>query len=287
MHFSPLKHNPISFYILDKWLDFQCHNVRGYIFVATTGRSGSSSLTRIFTALENAVCFHEPHPIMTNDVPPGMDSTTYFKKLFWLKKIYVKRAARQHDYYIETNHQFIKNFCDMAVTEFGNRLKVIHLVRTPQESALSFYQIDSIPGKTARGKSYLLDPSSDSNILDLRDLLFGDGEFSHDFYKCLWYWYETEARVQRFTKSHPHVPVFRLDTEGLNNSDTLARMFSCLNIVFNMDRLRRVTGTRDNTKSDQKSKSITPDEVNSMHNHLFQLLEQRYGNIISELGCTS
>jgi Sulfotransferase domain len=278
MQFNILKHNPFSFFIVNKWLDLQCCNVKGFVFVATTGRSGSSSLAKIFEAVENAVCFHEPHPIMFNDIPPDIDRNKYFRNLFNVKKVYIKRAARRHDYYIETNHQFVKNFSDLALSEFQKKLKVIHLIRTPVESAMSFYQIDSVPGVSERGKLYLLDPADKNNILNMQGILYNDGEFKHDLYKCLWYWYEIEARITAFKKLYSTVPVFKLETLDLNNYTPLEKMFHTLDIDFSVEKLESLVGSKENTKLDQKSRTLDNDEVAYMHNLFFEQLSQMYSS---------
>lgn len=276
MQCNILKHNPFSFFIVNRVLNYQCRNVKGYIFVATTGRSGSNSLAKIFDAVDDGVCFHEPHPIMYDDFSGSSDKGRYFDRLFEIKKVYIKRAARLHRYYIETNHQFIKNFAQRTVAAFGEKIKIIHLVRSPIEVAMSFYRINSIPGKSARGQLYLLDPAADNNILDLRDTLFNNKSFSHDLYKCFWYWYEIEARIVALNNLYSTVPLFRLETLDLNNYAPLERMFHTLDISFSPDKLESLVGSKENAKLDQKSRKLDSDEAADMHNLFLKQLSQKY-----------
>ena len=283
MRFSILKHNPIALGLFNFLLDRQTRHVEGYIFVATTGRSGSSSLSEISKAVDRAVCHHEPHPIMLNSVPPNTDPDAYFYKLFQLKKIYIKRAASRHRYYIETNHQFIKRFANYAVDAFREKIKIIHLQRDPASVATSFYRINSTPGETRLGNLYLLDPGAEDNLLQINDLLSSRPEFKHDMYKCLWYWYETEARIRQFRINNPEIPFFKLSTSGLNDYNTLATMFETLNVEFDEKILARLVGTKDNTKVHEKKKSLDINEGNEMNEKLLHELEKRYPEIIEEI----
>ena len=43
-------------------------NVKSYIFVATTGRSGTTSLSTIFEGCSGVKTFHEPYPVMYTPV---------------------------------------------------------------------------------------------------------------------------------------------------------------------------------------------------------------------------
>ncbi|MBD3401949.1 hypothetical protein GF420_03565, partial [candidate division GN15 bacterium] len=76
-----LKYNPITVNMYNRMLDGRCRTVEGYVFVATTGRSGSQSLSKIFQAADDAVCFHEPYPIMYADYPDPENKKAYFRHL--------------------------------------------------------------------------------------------------------------------------------------------------------------------------------------------------------------
>ena len=80
-----LKRNPVTVTLFNAWLDFRCRNLECYIFVATTGRSGTTSLARVFeTVLDGAIRLHEPPPVMFSDYPrgQGIDRDDYFRRLF-------------------------------------------------------------------------------------------------------------------------------------------------------------------------------------------------------------
>ncbi len=252
--------------------------VKNFIFVATSGRSGSGSLARILQAGENISVEHEPNPVMYNDYPDGLsDKQQYFHDLFYNEKlIAINRSSLEHNHYAETNHLFIKNFADFAIKAFADKIKIIHLYRDPVSVASSFYRIDSIPGKTERGKLYLIDPMADDNILDMRDA-FTTSEFADDLYRCLWYWYEVEARIQRYKTMHPNIVFPPIETKQLNNFKVVRDLFQNLGISFNEANLRNAIATRVNTKAHDKKNNIDADRAQEMNTHLKSYLKKKQG----------
>ena len=272
-----IKRNAIVVYSYNKYLEIACRDVESYIFVANSGRSGSTSLAKIFEAVDDIVCLHEPSPVMINEYGEN-DKQTYFKKLFYnLKRVYVKRAARGHKYYLETNHQFIKNFAEYAIEYFGNKIKVIHLVRDPVSVAASFYLINSSPGTTSRGRYYLIDPKSHENIIKIADVLYESNEFSDDLYKCLWYWYEVEARTKKIKNDYPHVEFYKIHTSDLNNQDKLKDMLAAIDVTYDTDKLDVLVGTKANTRSEEKKVELDMAEIERMNKKLVAVMEDRYG----------
>ena len=273
-----MKLNRLTSSVYNRMLDLRCKDVRAYVFVATTGRSGSESLAKIFGAVPDSVCLHEPYPIMVNDCPEGVDPEKYFDDLFYLKKrINIKRTASRYRYYMETNHLFFQNFLERSVETFGDRIRIIHMVRNPVSVGSSFYSIQSIPGTTKNGKLYLIDPAGDDNLIMMNDMLGGDGEFGHDLYKCLWYWYESEARIRKLKERYPHVSWYRLETEELNDNTRLLDMFNILGIPVDAQRLQNLVGTRVNVKTDQKRKSLSLDDCRAFDEKLRGKIRERYG----------
>ena len=277
----PLKRNPLVVAAVNAWLDFLCRNVERYIFVATTGRSGTVSLARVFEkAVDGAVCLHEPYPIMFSDYPrgQGIDRERYFREVFEnLKTIYIKRAAAGHRYYVETNHQFIKNFAVPAIGYFKNKIRIIHLRRDPVSVASSFLSIDSVPENTQRGHYYMLEPSDSTNIIRIPELSDNGGEFGHDLYKCLWYWYETEARVADLKKRYPEAGWVTIGTEQLNDRAALSAMFERLGIPVTSERLSRSVSIRENLRTEEKKSVMDPDQCDEMNRKLRTRIEKQYG----------
>jgi hypothetical protein len=143
--------------------------------------------------------------------------------------------------------------------------------------ASSFFAIDSIPGRSGMGNLYLLDPSHEDNLIQINDLLNGDPSFEHDLYKCLWYWYEIEARVHHYRTVYPNLRWAHLRTEELNDQDALVRMFEEIGVQFDRERLKQLVGNRSNLKKDRKRQSVELDDAASMNRRLRDAIEERYG----------
>jgi len=270
-----------------RFLEWRTRTTRTFAFVATTGRSGTTTLSDLFTGLPQCIALHEPYPCMLSDWPTGLDLSTesaskaiaeFHRSHFQAKKrINILRAAAGHTLYLETNHQFVKNFANPAIDYFGDRLRVIHLVRNPVSVATSFYAIDSIPGRPEMGRLYMIDPRQRDNVLPINDVLEGDPDFSHDLYRCLWYWYETEARVIRLEATHPRLPVIHLDTNDLNDPQRLLELVSFLDVDELRDDILARAGRRTNEKLAEKHRAIDRAEAESMNERLRQLLLHRFG----------
>ena len=274
-----LKHNPLSVWLYNKWLDQRCTGVEAFIFVATTGRSGTDSLAKIFSAIPGIAAFHEPYPAMINDYAfvNSRAREKSLKQLFLTKKrVYIKRAAIGHRYYAETNHMFIKNFFELAMNEFGERIKIVHLRRDAMKVALSFYSIDSIPGETRRGKRYLLDPKDESNLIKFPS--FSLTEEENKILKCLWYWYEIEARIAYYKSKYPNLQWVDFSTDGLNNLREIKELFDALNIEVSLRQLQSVVGIRSNTKDTQKRKTFDFQKCIELNTILQDYLKNNYRN---------
>ena len=249
-----------------------------FVFVATTGRSGSAALASVFQAVRDVASFHEPWPAMTDDVPDGEDRSAYFARLFRNdKRFLVRRAAHGHRCYLETNHQFVKRFADLAVAEFGRALRIIHLVRDPVSVARSFHRIDSIPGRTERGRRWLLVPEDPQNLLPMVDLLRDGGALPHDLHRCLWYWYETEARIKALKARTPGIVWKDLRTEDLNDRERVINLFEGLGLDYDHRRLDDLVGVRRNLKRHYGEERVPAEQAEAMHDELRAALAERFG----------
>lgn len=255
----------------------RCSSVRSFVFVATTGRSGTHTLVPLFQTVPRCVALHEPHPSMNGEVMRryNMGDEAPLRHMFRLRKLpHVYWAARNSEFYIEANHMFIKCFADAAVDAFADRLRVLHLRRDPLSVACSYYIRGCIPGKTntnnpnLSGTDWLIDPCSRRNVLSMSAELSAQGMGSHDFYKCLWYCYEIEARICAFRRRYPNIPVYRLSTDELNSYPAVARLFENLNLPVTAE-LRYVVGTR---ASASPARPAIPDELDTQQIDSFQAL---------------
>lgn len=211
------KRNPITARLYRYfWDKLHQGNDPKFVFVATTGRSGTEFLQKIFASLPGCSSHHEPWPIMADDVLKSWNDGEEWlaRRTYWVQKaVSIRRLTGDNDLYVETNHLFAKSFAPYAIQDFGLRLRIIHLRRDPVSVARSMVALAAVPG-TVHGNDWYLDYRAPRNLIKIGDLLGTGGELDDDFYRCLWYWYETEARIQVLKTRFPQIPWFMLDWEG-------------------------------------------------------------------------
>lgn len=242
-----------------------CSTINSFTFVATTGRSGTHTLERLFSTIPDAASFHEPHPSMNGIILREFNegNKKYVEREFILRKLpNIYWSAKIKKFYIEANHLFIKCFADFSFKYFKNRLQVLHLHRNPIQVALSYYLRGCIPGKdniknsNLRGIDWLIDPKAKENLIQICNII-NEYPFTHDFYKLIWYCYETEARIINFKKKYPEVPVYYFDTDNLNNIDAVKDLFTYFNFPIT-DELHAMVGI----KSDKSPiETVVPKEI--------------------------
>ena len=273
-----IKRNPVVVGASVRFLEWRCRSVRSFAFVASTGRSGTTTLARFFEDIPSCVALHEPYPAMTSDYATDSadDAQLHQTRFQQVKRIQVLRAASNLDFYLETNHQFLKNFAYPAIDYFGRRLRVIHLRRDPVSVASSFFSIGSVPGKTKLGSLYLIDPHRSDNVLPIGDVLDHDPKFADDLYPCLWYWYEMEARVIRLLEDYPAISIMHLATDDLNQPDRVKDLLSFLALPHLADRVLAKVGLRTNQKREEKQRTVDRVKAQEMDDQLSRLLRDRF-----------
>ena len=262
-----------------RFLMWRCRNVRSFTFVASSGRSGTATLANLFADIPSGASLHEPYPLMASDHhSDSADHTQLHSSRFEkIKRINILRAAAGKDFYLETNHQFITNFSYSAIDYFADRLSLIHLQRDPISVASSFYAIGSIPGKTDNGNRFLIHPHRFDNILAIGDVLDHDPIFAHDLFRCLWYWYETEARILHFIEEYPAIPIMHMRTKDLNDPEQIAQLLSFLCLEHLAEQVLHKVGHRANQKLNEKQSSIDFEKSQEMDQRLRELLSSRFG----------
>ena len=260
----------------------RCAEVDHYTFVATTGRSGSQKLTQIISCVPGYVSLHEPEPVMNGTMMirknRGTDGAA--RRCFHSRKllaIYRACAEGNARYYVETNHMFIKSFSDYAIQHFGAKIRVVHLIRDPQETAHSIYQLGEIPGDP-EGNHWYLDPGITQNHIRLTDEFWEYPEFQHPYYRCLWYVFEIQARVESLKREHPSVPIFRMETPELSQPDSIHSLSQFLGVAVEEEALEKCLTQRANQQQENKQKANMPKlsatELKSMTNRFVTFLKE-------------
>jgi len=101
--------------------------------------------------------------------------------------------------------------------------------------------------------------------------------FKHDLFRCIWYWYEIETRIKKYKGEFPNVIWSELDIEELNDKNALVRMFNQLGLVFNIETLDRLVGSRENTTQVRGKKTAVLPDAEEMAVRLLDKMEERYG----------
>jgi hypothetical protein len=258
--FNPLKHNDLVAALAKPALRLRTLELERVIFTATTGRSGTLTLAKLFSTVPACIAMHEAPPIMNGPVleAANFGNVALLERVYrQIKSINILRASIGYRYYMEANHLFVKTFIQQAVQDFGDRLAVIHLVRDPIEVATSIFQLQDYPG-TERGNYWWLDYRAPSNLIQIADVLDSTGDFSHGFYRALWYWHEVEARIAAMRRQLPSLKVCRFETNWLNDVAKVFELFEDLGIEFDSLLLAAKVGTREHDKEDQKTAPALP-----------------------------
>jgi hypothetical protein len=260
---SPFKHNPVvaGAARLGGWA--LNRHLERVIFTATTGRSGTTTLARLFAAAPSCRSLHEPWPPMSGAVlhAASHGDVRFVRKVFRrIKAVNILRAAAGHRYYFEANHCFVKTFAGLAAEEFGDRLAVVHLVRPAIEVAMSIFRLREEPG-TQVGNSWWLDYRAPCNLIRIAHLLDSDRGLAHPFYKALWYWHEVEARVAALRTTQPSLMIVRFETDWLGDSQRVLRLFRELGVACDASRIEPLIGRILNQREEQKSLPALPLEM--------------------------
>jgi hypothetical protein len=277
--FKPFRHNALVAELALQLLRLQTGRVQKLIFTATTGRSGTLTLTKLFAAVPECRAVHEPHPVMNGPLLRAAsygDTVLVGRAYRRVKSVNIRRAAVGYRYYFEANHLFIKSFARHVVADFGRRIAVVHLVRPAVAVANSIYRLGDCPG-TERGDYWWLDFKAPTNLLAIADILESDREFSHPFYKALWYWHEVEARIAAWRAEMPAVKIIDFETRWLNDLGRVCSLFDELGLEYDMSALAAVVGAREHTKDQQKIGAALSAEEAGRKTYRFRRLLERMG----------
>ena len=273
-----IKYNRLTAGVYRTILDRRLSGLRSMIFLATTGRSATLSLERIFNAIPGCHAEHEPYPSMHDDVlyEKSHGNDRYARDVYYLiKSINLRRAACGYRHYLEANHLFIKTYIEYAVEDFGDKVKIIHLVRDPLQVANSIYALQDYPG-TEEGNRWWLDHTAPDNRISIANILEQDPEFSHPFYRCLWYWYEVETRTQEWRHRLPSTPFIDVRTTDLNKAPKVYAMLDSLGIGYDRNDVDSVVATHTHSRRHQKKSPPLPiDSAETMHGRFKDLLTSR------------
>ena len=140
------------------------------VFVWSPGRCGTGYLAKMLQTIPGIVARHEPPPQFSMDIED--------RERFWREEKLPAIEAMNTPIYIETSHVFPAFL--PSLWAIGEGAAIIQIKRDHRDVALSYWRRRSIPGRSGRGKSFLLQPDFDG----WRDLT--------DYQLCYWHSREIE-----------------------------------------------------------------------------------------------
>jgi len=214
------------------------------IFVLANGRSGTKYLSELFKYnVKNCVTKHEPFPDMFGKPIYWYEegNTKELERVFEWKKNRINRYKAS--VYIETNHAFLKSFCDTAIKFFPD-MKLIHLIREPIKTAKSELNRHLTSHQLHVPFSYFKDHKGNKYY---RYALTGNEEIYKSFgnnnlslfQKYVLQWIEVENRAMKFLdKYNKHNECFTMNSpKELNNVGIVEQMFKFFSLELKNDKI--------------------------------------------------
>jgi len=161
------------------------------IFTLSPGRCGTKYLKHVLESVPGVESVHEGIPNFIEAWPEALRSRDV-ARWFWLEEKLPAIEATSAQTYFETSHHF-KGYA-AALLALSIVPDILVIERPHREVALSFWRRKSIPGKSERGRKYLLHP--DGPVL----LKIKRWKRLSDYQLCYWYCLETEAMVRALAR---------------------------------------------------------------------------------------
>lgn len=228
-----------------------------------SGRSGTYYLADLWRRnIGLSVAAHEPYPFLNGAVikwhEEGLDNMV--ERCFVEKLNIIQSFARMgYEFYLETNHSFLKSFCHAAIKAIPD-LWLIHLVRNPLEVAKShlnrqFRFVSSCP--------YFIQKGSEC---------FKGFDFElTDYQLFILQWIELEHRAIAFKKRyHLDDKTFFMRTPSGFQHSEIIDMVEFFGAEFLSIPIRWGDG-----KNENKEKTIVEDQDIEQFNQLIESMDQQ------------
>jgi len=189
------------------------------LFVASTGRCGTTFMYKVLNALTDLTVFHEPRPKFKTSrlcarINNDIGATDEEFEAACLEKItQIERDTDESGNYVETSHYFIKSYVDLILDNFDD-VYCIYLHRNPIEVLGSWTLMVAKQLHTSLEPH--LEPHYKKNLLRIPD-------GGLDVYSTiLWNWFEVHARFLHYKDRF--VKTFDFDFKNINDTDTWKKM---------------------------------------------------------------
>lgn len=242
------------------------------IFTVTTGRSGTGYLAKILSSVPDVASYHEPDPYFA-DVMRSTQQDVNVAYEFWIKRKLPQIVNEVAPIYIETSHLFCKGFVEPLI-ELGFTPDLILLTRPHRQVAISLYQLNTIPGRTATGLKYLLHPE-DPGVLPLPCW-----QTLHEYQLCYWYCLEIERRSQKYEKMflEKNVHVAKVSLSEISTMRGFKKLLKQLDLpklgISNWLRYLLNRNRKINIKTDRKVRLALPENIDSLEWEVLNIVQK-------------
>lgn len=227
----------------------------------TAGRTGTGYLQQLFSLLPDFTSVHEPSIPTTNFWKTRLEEISNYNK----------------PNYIETSHLICKGWIEPLLYTFSIVPNLILLCRPARQIATSLFALDTIPGRTQSGQTYLLSPKNKSSMttIDAADTLT-------DYQLCYWYCLEIEYRQQYYRNLilDQNGKVFSTSVEQLKKSEHFIQMLDYFNLSYDnstLTKYERKKNANINLKAAKKHRSLifSDDELNAQEQYIIERMYKR------------
>lgn len=250
------------------------------VFVLSTGRVGTQTLSALLSMSENMLSYHEPTPILYSLSRLAYEYNIYnddcIKKIF--SSAFMTSRKELLDYslscgkgYVETSPQ--STFLCPIINELISEVRFIHMVRDPRKVVISGMRRGWYAGHVADNTRIAPRPGSEAH---------GQWEQWNAFQKNIWLWAETNRWISKFTKelaSEQKLIVYSEDIFAAKK-ESLERLFYFIHSPMPSEKkIRKVLNKKLNA---QKSGSFmaVPDWNDSMYADLITIA----GDVAKKIG---
>ncbi len=223
------------------------------VFVVSSGRTGTTFLTEVFSQCKDTISRHEARPRMTGSYltdsiarPLEISFDKRLIKPFSIcLDILCSRKART---YVETNHMFIKSFWDVAMSCFKDAIVII-LRRPLSDSLRSFFELGYFSDSNPWWPFWMHFPSTEFCAVKA----IGTFDELDQIDRIIAYLIDIEARSQNFVKKFKRSQLIETTLNRIITDDGISEVLQAVNVDSSNEKFNRLLSKKSNDGSALKA----------------------------------